>query len=73
MIVDGLPEKPSLNRAIALNDRGELFVAVVGQTNNCTAPDAPKVGLMPCPELVGPRRRLALQRGAPGPALRHRW
>lgn len=53
VIVDGMPEKPSINRAIALNERGELFVAVPGQTNNCTAPDALKVGLQPCPELNG--------------------
>jgi len=53
VIVDGMPEKPSINRAIALNDRGDLFVAVPGQTNNCTAPDAQKIGLQPCPELQG--------------------
>ncbi|HKU65269.1 MAG TPA: hypothetical protein VJQ06_09435 [Rhizomicrobium sp.] len=53
IIVDGMPGTGSLNRPLALDGKGNLFVAVAGVSNICVDPAAPKTGLKPCPALNG--------------------
>lgn len=53
IIVDGMPGTGLLNRPLALDGKGNLFVAVSGVSNICTDPAAPKTGLKPCPALNG--------------------
>lgn len=45
IIVDGMPGTGSLNRPLALDGKGNLFVAVAGVSNICVDPAAPKMGL----------------------------
>ncbi|HYL37098.1 MAG TPA: PQQ-dependent sugar dehydrogenase [Bryobacteraceae bacterium] len=59
IIVDGMPAThPGFNRAnvaLAFDGNGDMFVALEGSANMCTAPNAPEgappVGLKPCPDL----------------------
>ena len=59
IIVDGMPAShPGFNRAniaLAFDEKGDMFVALEGSANLCTAPNttegAPPVGLKPCPDL----------------------
>lgn len=59
IIVDGMPTTHPgfnrVNRPIAFDGNGNLFVGLDASTNICTAPDAPAgappVGLKPCPDL----------------------
>jgi glucose/arabinose dehydrogenase len=53
IIMDGMPGTGSLNRPLALDGKGNLFVTVTGTGNICTGTAAPKVGLRPCPALNG--------------------
>jgi len=53
IIVDGMPGTGSLNRPLALDGKGNLFVTVTGTGNICTDTATPKVGLRPCPALNG--------------------
>ena len=57
VVIDGMPAGGQLNRVLALDGRGNLFLSVSGSGNLCTAPDAPRdakpVGLKPCPSLTG--------------------
>lgn len=55
VLVDNIPDSRAANHAIALDGRGNLYVAIDGMANLCTAPgappNAPPVGLKPCPDL----------------------
>lgn len=59
VIVEGMPtEHPGFNRAnvaLAFDEKGDLFVALEGSANLCTAPSTPgstpPSGLKPCPDL----------------------
>jgi len=53
VIVDGMPGTGSLNRPLALDGKGNLFVTVTGVSNICVDTAAPKIGLKPCPVLNG--------------------
>jgi glucose/arabinose dehydrogenase len=51
VVIDGIPSGGQLNRILALDGKGGLFLSVAGTGNLCTAPDAPRdakpVGLKP--------------------------
>ena len=55
VVVDNIPESRAANHAIALDEKGNLYVSIDGSANICTAPDTPAntqpVGLKPCPDL----------------------
>ena len=58
VIVDGMPTTHPgfnrVNRPLAFDGKGNLFVALDGSANICTAPTSagtPPVGLKPCPDL----------------------
>ena len=62
VVIDGMPTGGQLNRVLALDGKGNLFLSVSGSGNLCTAPAAPPtpgtpppkpVGLKPCPSLTG--------------------
>ena len=54
VVVDGMPAAGGqANRPIAIDDKGNLYVALGGSGNICVDPKAPKVGLDPCPGLQG--------------------
>jgi glucose/arabinose dehydrogenase len=57
VIVDGLPTVGHDNVGIAFDNSGHMLLAVSGQGNICTDPNAPKgqpaKGLNPCPSLNG--------------------
>ena len=57
VVIEGMPTGGQLNRVLALDGKGNLFLSVSGSGNLCTAPDAPQgskpVGLKPCPSLTG--------------------
>jgi glucose/arabinose dehydrogenase len=61
-VIDGMPTGGQLNRVLALDGKGNLFLSVSGSGNLCTAPTPPAtpgtpppkpVGLKPCPSLTG--------------------
>lgn len=56
VVVDNIPDSRAANHAIALDDKGNLYVSIDGMANLCTAPGpsgstTPPVGLKPCPDL----------------------
>ena len=59
IIVDGMPAThPGFNRAniaLAFGGKGDMFIALEGSGNLCTAPNTPEgaspIGLKPCPDL----------------------
>jgi len=53
VVVGGMPGTGSLNRPLALDGNGSLFVTVTGISNICVDAAAPKTGLKPCPALNG--------------------
>jgi glucose/arabinose dehydrogenase len=56
VVIDGIQPGGQLNRILAFDGKGNLFLSVSGTGNLCTAPDAPRgakpVGLKPCPSLA---------------------
>jgi glucose/arabinose dehydrogenase len=90
LIVDGMPASHPgfnrVNRPIAFDGKGNLFVALDGSANLCTAqmlpppgrpqPSAPPVGMMPCPDLgtrAGVWRFDANKVGQKFPAAGEQW
>lgn len=55
MVVTDMPDSRAANHAIALDDKGDLYVSIDGTANICMAPNppagAPPTGLKPCPDL----------------------
>ncbi len=55
VVVDNIPDSRAANHAIALDGKGNLYVAVDAMANLCTVPgapaNAPPRGLKPCPDL----------------------
>jgi glucose/arabinose dehydrogenase len=57
LAIDGIPPGGQLNRMLAFDDKGALYLSVSGSGNICVDPNAPKdqkpVGLNPCPGVNG--------------------
>ena len=54
-LIDGVPTGGQINRVLAFDEKGALYLSVSGSGNICTNPNAPRdvkpVGLTPCPSL----------------------
>jgi glucose/arabinose dehydrogenase len=51
LVLDGIPTGGQLNRMLAFDNKGALYLSVSGSGNICVDPAQPKVGLNPCPGL----------------------